>query len=219
MPTYSQGPRLLKGAIVAIAPDMSGRSTIVFQYNPETLKRSLEPKMAGGDAGQSSLGVRYTGAPVETINLEVTIDAIDQLEAGQQDAQQNGIYPQIAALETLLYPRSEQVEQNGSLLNQGSIEISPYAAPLTLFIWGGNRVLPVILTSYSINEELFDNNLNPIQATLSLGLRAMSYSDIDQSHPAYHLFLAYQQTKEKLARQGITRSPNSLVGVDVSRIQ
>ncbi len=88
MPTYSQGPRLLKGAIVAIAPDMSGRSTIVFQYNPETLKRSLEPKMAGGDAGQSSLGVRYTGAPVETFNLEVTIDAIDQLEAGQQAAQQ-----------------------------------------------------------------------------------------------------------------------------------
>ncbi len=80
-------------------------------------------------------------------------------------------------------------------------------------------MLPVILTSYSINEELFDNNLNPIQATLSLGLRSLSYSDIDQSQPAYHLFLAYQQTKEKLARQGVTSNPNDLVGVDISRIQ
>jgi hypothetical protein len=55
MPTYSQGPRLLKGAIVAIDPAASRRSTIVFQYNPETLKRSLEPQLAGGQGGGSSL--------------------------------------------------------------------------------------------------------------------------------------------------------------------
>ena len=219
MPTYSQGPRLLKGAIVAIAMDMSGRSTIVFQYNPETLKRSLEPQMAGGESGQRSMGVRYTGAPVETIDLEVTIDAVDQLEAGQSEAQARGIHAQLAALEMLLYPGSRQVEQNGRLLDQGSIEISPYVAPLTLFIWGGNRVLPVSLTRYSISEELFDNNLNPIRATVTLGMRALSYSDVDPSHPAYHLFLAYQQKKEAMAQKGITSSPNDMVGVDVNRIQ
>jgi hypothetical protein len=209
---------MLKGAIVAIAPGMPGRSTIVFQYNPETLRRSLEPQLAGGEAGQRSLGVHYTGAPVETIDLEVTIDAVDQLEAGQKPAAETGIHPQLAALEMLLYPQSGQVEQNGRLLDQGSLEISPYVAPLTLFIWGGNRVLPVSLTRYSISEELFDNHLNPIQATVTLGLRALSYSDVDKSHPAYHLFLAYQQTKEKMARQGVTSSPNDLVGVDVSRL-
>jgi hypothetical protein len=218
MPTYSQGPRLLKGAIVAIDPAASGRSTIVFQYNPETLKRSLEPQLAGGQGGGSSLAVRYTGAPVETIDLEVTIDAVDQLEAGQSAAAETGIHSQLAALETLLYPHSDQVEQNSRLLDQGSLELSPYVAPLTLFIWGGNRVLPVSLTRYSINEELFDNHLNPIRATVTLGLRALSYSDVDKSHPAYHLFLAYQQTKEKMARQGLTSSPNELVGVDVSRL-
>jgi hypothetical protein len=83
MPTYSQGPRLLKGAIVAIDPAGGGRSTIVFQYNPETVKRSLEPQMAGGEGGQRSLAVRYTGAPVETIDLEVTSDAVDQIETGR----------------------------------------------------------------------------------------------------------------------------------------
>jgi hypothetical protein len=218
MPTYSQGPRLLKGAIVAIDPATSGRSTIVFQYNPETVKRSLEPQLAGGEGGQRSLAVRYTGAPVETIDLEVTIDAVDQLEAGQGAAAGLGIHPQLAALETLLYPHSEQVEQNGRLLDQGSIEIAPYVAPLTLFIWGGNRVLPVSLTRYSISEELFDTRLNPIRATVTLALRALSYSDLDKSHPAYHLFLAYQQVKETMARQGVTSHPTELVGVDVSRL-
>jgi hypothetical protein len=218
MPTYSQGPRLLKGAIVAIDPAGGGRSTIVFQYNPETLKRSLEPQLAGGESGQRSQSVRYTGAPVETIDLEVSIDAVDQLEEGQGAALQQGIHPQLAALETLLYPHSDQVEQNGRLLDQGSIEIPPYVAPLTLFVWGGNRVLPVSLTRYSISEEMFDTRLNPIRATVTLGLRALTYSDVDKSHPAYHLFLAYQQTKETMARRGVTGSPNELVGVDVSRL-
>jgi hypothetical protein len=218
MPTYSQGPRLLKGAIVAIDPATSGRSTIVFQYNPETVKRSLEPQLAGGEGGQRSQALRYTGAPVETIDLEVTIDAVDQLEAGQGTAVGMGIHPQLAALETLLYPHSGQVTQNGRLLDQGSIEIAPYVAPLTLFIWGGNRVLPVSLTRYSISEEMFDNQLNPIRATVTLGLRALSYSDVDKSHPGYHLFLAYQQVKEAMAQRGVTSNPIELVGVDVSRL-
>jgi hypothetical protein len=219
MPTYSQGPRLLKGAIVAIDPSGAGRSTIVFQYNPETLKRTLEPQTAGGESGNRSLGVRYTGAPVEKINLEVTIDAVDQLEAGQGQAAAQGIHPQLAALEMLLYPQTLQVQLNKLLLFAGVIEITPYQAPLALFIWGGNRILPVSLTSFSINEELFDSQLNPIQATVSLGLRAISYSDVDSSHPAYNLFLAYQQMKEKLAGKGVTTNAGQLLGLDVNRLR
>jgi hypothetical protein len=203
---------------VAVDPVTSGRSTIVFQYNPETLKRSLEPQMAGAEGGERSQAVRYTGAPVETIDLEVTIDAVDQLEAGQGDAMQMGIHPQLAALETLMYPPSGQVTQNNRLLEQGSIEIAPYVAPLTLFIWGGNRVLPVSLTRYSISEEMFDNRLNPIRATVTLGLRALSYSDLDQSHRGYHLFLAYQQAKETMAQRGRSGNANELTGVNVDRL-
>ena len=218
MPTYSQGPRLLKGAIVAIDPATSGRSIIVFQYNPETVKRSLEPQMAGAQGGERSQALRYTGAPVETIDLEVTIDAVDQLEAGEGKALAKGIHPQLAALEMLLYPHSRQVTQNARLLEQGTIEIVPYVAPLALFIWGGNRVLPVSLTRYSVSEEMFDTHLNPIRATVTLGLRALSYSDVDKSHPAYHLFLAYQQAKEAMAGQGLTGNPNEQVGVNVGQL-
>jgi hypothetical protein len=41
-------PRLLKGAIVAVDPETSKQTTIAFQYNPETLKRTLQPQIAGG---------------------------------------------------------------------------------------------------------------------------------------------------------------------------
>ncbi|UCH58798.1 MAG: hypothetical protein JSV61_11335 [Anaerolineales bacterium] len=201
MSTYAHGPRLVKGAIIVIDPVSQQRQNIAFQYNPDTLKRSLQPQVLGGEQGQASQAVRFTGAPVETINLDVIIDATDQLEQGQTQAAQTGIYPQLATLELLLYPGSRQVTQNNSLLDQGTLEIGPYVAPLTLFSWGSNRVLPVSLTSFSINEEVFDSQLNPIRATLSLGLRALSYSDLDPGHPGYNLFLAYQQAKEAMARR------------------
>lgn len=217
MPTYPHGPRLLKGAIVAIDPANPRPSTIVFQYNPEAVQRSLQPQMVGADQGQPSQTVRFAGAPVETLNVDVTIDATDQLEREEPTSLDMGIYAQLTALEMLVYPRSQQVIQNARLLAQGTLEVGPYAAPITLFIWGPNRVLPVSLTSFTIQEQAFDTRLNPIRATVSLAMRALSYSDLDSSHKGYHLFLAYQQAKETMARRGITGDPGAAIGVDVNR--
>jgi hypothetical protein len=218
VPTHARSPQFLKGAIVAIDVATSRKSTIVLQYNPESLARTIAPQVLGGEQGQRSQAVRFTGAPVETIQLEVTIDASDQLEAGEAKALDMGIHPQLTALEMLLYPRSQDVVHNQRLLDQGMIEIGPYVAPLTLFIWGGRRVLPVSLTSFSSREELFDGKLNPIRATVSLSMRALSYSDLDPSHQGYHLFLAYQQVKEAMAAQGLAGDPHGAIGVDVSRL-
>jgi hypothetical protein len=218
MATSPQGPRLFKGAIVAVDLATNQRNAIVFQYNPETLSRSLQPQMVGGEQGQHSPLVRFTGAPVEILNLEVMIDATDQLESGEQMALNLGIHPQLTALEMLLYPYSQQVIQNSQLLEQGSIEIGPYTAPLTLFIWGGNRVLPVLLTGFSSREEMFDTHLNPIRATVTLNMRALSYSDLDSSHKGYHLFLAYQKAKEVMARQGLSGDPGQAIGVNINKL-
>lgn len=218
MTTHSRIPRFLKGALVALDSATSQQNTIVFQYNPQTLTRSLAPQQLGGEPGQQSHAVRFTGAPVETIELEVVVDATDQLEAGDSDAASLGIQPQLTALEMLLYPTSGQVSQNARLLEQGSIEIGPYIAPLTLFIWGRNRVLPVNVTQYRGQEELFDVNLNPIRATVTLGLRALSYSDLDAKHKGYHLFMAYQQAKESMSRRGLAGDPENAIGVNTNRL-
>jgi hypothetical protein len=219
VPTYPRGPRLLKGAIVVVS-DLGGMpQTIAFQYNPETLKRSLQPQTSGGDQGQRSQLVRYTDAPVETIEIEVYIDAIDALEGNDNEAVTTGIYPSLSLLETLVYPQVQQVLQNDALLATGTMEIMPLAAPLTLFVWGPHRVLPVRLTSLNVTEELFDPNLNPIRATVSLSLRALSYSDLSQNTKGYHLFTVYQQAKEALAAQGSAGAQNASIGVNASQLQ
>lgn len=218
MPTYSHGPRILKGAIVAIDPNTRQPATVAFQYNPETVRRSLQPQTAGGEQGQRSLAVRFTGAPLETIDLEIQIDCVDPLESGDAAATANGIYPQLSLLELLAYPTSQQVIQNNALLATGTLEIAPLTAPLALFIWGPNRVLPVRIQTVTIAEELFDPQLNPVRATVSLSLRALSYSDLDASTQGYNLFLAYQQTKEAMSRQAAAGNPNGVTGVNINSL-
>jgi len=211
MPTSTHQPRFLKGALVAIDLATEQRETIVFQYNPETVSRGLQPQTMGGQTGAGSGAIRFTGAPVESYSLEVLIDATDQLEAGDSQARELGILPKLAALEKLLYPRSQDVVRNARLLNQGSIEIGPYVAPLMLLVLGHTRVLPVMLLSLELREELFDNNLNPIRATVGLNMRALSYSDLASDHKGYHLFLTYQRRKEDQAQKGLRAQPGGAV--------
>ncbi len=212
MTAFPRSPRLLKGAIVAVDPTNPRPRVIVFQYNPATLTRSLETQSAGGDGSGSSGPLRLKGAPVESISLEVEIDATDQLETGDSTATSVGIYPQLSELELLIYPSTAVVLANTALLALGTIEVIQPPAPLTLFIWGPRRVLPVRLTTFSIAEEAFDVTLNPIRAKVSFGLRVLSYNDLPLTHPGYHLFLAHQVVKEAMATAGAAGNLGAVVG-------
>jgi len=113
-----------------------------------------------------------------------------------------GIYPALASLEMLLYPKSALIIANEALLNFGVIEVIPPEAPLTLFAWGINRILPVRLTELSITEEAYDPNLNPIRAKVSLGLRVLTYQDLGLLSVGGTLFMAHQIAKEVMATMG-----------------
>ena len=152
----------------------------------------------GIDVGGSGI----KGAPVETIKLDVEIDATDQLEKAEGNATSMGIYPQLSALEMLIYPKSALVIANTALMAVGTIEVIPPMAPFTLFIWGPKRILPVRLADFSIVEEAHDVKLNPIRAKVSLGLRVLSYNDLPLTHPGYGLFIAHQVVKETMATIG-----------------
>jgi hypothetical protein len=205
MTNFPGSPRLTKGAIVGMDPFNPIASVIVFQYNPNTLTRSLQTygsAATAAAAGPSHEALGHSGAPVETITLDVEIDATDQLERGDPVTTLMGIYPQLSALEMLLYPKSALVIANAALMAAGTMAIVPPMAPLTLFIWGIKRVLPVRLTSFSITEQAHDTRLNPIQAKVTLGLRVLSYNDLPLSHPGHYIFLAHQVLKEVMATVG-----------------
>ena len=206
MTGLTRSPRTARGAIVGLDPANPLASVVAFQYNPDEMSRTLQARAATGDSstseGARNEALRLTGAPIETISLTVEIDAADQLAAGDRLASALGIYPQLSGLEMLLYPKSSVVIANAALAAAGSIELVPAEAPLTLLIWGIKRVVPVRLTQFSITEQAYDPDLNPIRARVQLGLRVLSYSDLTITNPGYHLFLAHQITKEVMAMLG-----------------
>jgi hypothetical protein len=214
MTTFPNSPRVLKGALVGVNPSNPIPSVIVFQYNPDTLTRTIKPRAPGGDGARSE-ALRLTGPPEETIKVDVDIDATDQLEKNDGTAASVGIYPQLSALEMLAYPPSAIVIANTVLLAAGTIEIIPPDAPLTLFIWGAKRILPVRITDFSITEEAHDQALNPIRAKIGLGLRVLSYNDLSITDPGYYIFMAHQIVKETLGNAGVTSDLTAVAGSNV----
>ena len=198
--TAPNSPRLLKGGLVLLDPGTAAiRRIISLQYNPDTLQRTLQVQGVG-EGGERSEALRLKGPAVETIKLEAEIDATDQLELPDRhpNAVALGIQPQLAALETLAYPASADLAVNDALAAVGTIEILPTEAPLTLFVWSRQRVLPVRLTELSVTEEAFDVALNPIRAKVSLGFRVLTVDDVGFAHRAGHLFMSYLRAKERL---------------------
>ena len=200
---------MLKGALVGVDLLVPIPTVAVFQYNPDTMTRKLEPRAvsADGDRGEA---YRLTGAPKETITLSIEIDATDQLEQGNPLAIATGIYPTLAALETLLYPKTATVIANTILNAIGTIEIIPVEGPMILFVWGAQRVLPVRLTSLSITEEAHDPLLNPIRAKAELSLSVLSYHDLPTLSAGNALFMANQIVKEVMATTNIFNSVQNI---------
>lgn len=210
MTTFPSSPKLQKGAIIGLDPANPLASVVVFQYNPDTLTRTLTAQTTTSSDTSRGEALRLKGPPEENINIDIEIDATDQLEKGDDNAASMGIYPALSALEMLLYPKSALVIANEILAAVGIIEIIPPEAPLALFVWGAKRVLPVRLTSFSITEQAFDPNLNPILAKVSLGMRVLNYMDLGLPSVGGALFMAHQVAKEVMATISSTGSISSL---------
>jgi hypothetical protein len=90
------------------------------------------------------------------------------------------------------------------------IEMVPMEAPMTLLVWGNKRVLPVRITNFSITEEAYDVNLNPIRAKVSLSLRVLNYNDLPWRNLGSQLFLAHHKSKEDMAVKGGVNNPAAI---------
>ncbi|MEU0191210.1 hypothetical protein ABZ250_15315 [Streptomyces afghaniensis] len=216
MTRYADIPKPIRSGIVLVDPERgTPQRIIVLQFNPDTLERSLSPQSAGssGDSGGGGSGngdrneaLRLKGPAQETWKFTAEIDATDQFEIAAPD----GIHPQLAVLEMLVQPTSAQLREASRLSKKGTIEISPIEMPLTLFTWGSKRVMPVRLTELSINESAFDVNLNPIRASLSIGFKVLTVSDLPLGHPGAELYYAHLAQKERLAGAARTAGLGSL---------
>jgi hypothetical protein len=201
--SLSSSPKLIKGGLVVLDPATGVlKRTIALQYNPDTLSRSYQVQGVGGDGGgERAQPFRLKGPAVESIKVEAVIDAADALDQPDQNANvvRFGIAPHLAVLEALVNPTTTELETLASLSKSGTLEILPPEAPLVLFVWSANRVVPVRVTDLSITEEAFDPLLNPIRAKVNLGLRVMSTDDLGFEHKGGTVFLSYLRAREALA--------------------
>lgn len=219
---FTRTPLLLKGALIRFdAPLLIPiPNIIIFQYNPETLSRSLVPyepqysaeyRNAPGArqaAAQGSTSETATPSarsqpydPQESFTLRLIVDASDALERPEFHpvAVATGVADRLAALEMLLYPITEGISLLGSISGSlggavggaagsigGSIsgsggspsgsEIPARNVPVTLFIWGPGRIVPVRVTSFTVEEQTFSPLLYPLRATVSLGMTVLQPS-------------------------------------------
>jgi len=193
MSAFPNSPRLLKAGLVLVDPD-SGmvQRVVVMQYNPDSLSRTLQAQTVRAEQRNRSEALRLTGPAVETVKLDAEIDAADQLEFPDQNPITTtfGVHPQ---------PSSAQLLANNSLASSGVLEIAPVEAPLSLFVWSRTRIIPVRITDFSITEEAFDPNLNPIRAKVSLGMRVLNVNDLGFDDKGGNVFMAYLIQKETLS--------------------
>ena len=214
MTSFPGSPKILKGAIVGLDLFNPLSSVAIFQYNPEQLSRSVTPNYSQAGGGRAE-PLRLAGPPTETISVNLSLDLIDQMEQGDSGPLGAGISGYLAALEMLVYPKSIAVAINQVLMATGTAEVVPPAAPLTLFIYGWKRVVPVKIESLSITETAHDPSLNPIRADVALSMKVLTYNDLAMTHPGYWAFMAHQVVKEVLATVASVDNIGSALGGSV----
>lgn len=197
---FTRRPNILKAGLILLDPETTEVVRVVaLQYNPEALSHTYE--IRGATDASRSEPLRLMGPPVETFTVEAFLDASDQLEHPKDhpDAVARGIQGAISVLEMLIYPESEKLLANRALANRGKLEIIPMEKYLTLFVWGKDRVLPVRVTQFGLNEEEFSPELYPIRARVNLTLRVLSVDDLGFDHRGGNLYLRYHKNKERSA--------------------
>ena len=207
MSDFPDSPVVLKGAIISVGLTNPVPTIIAFQYNPDTLSRTLEPRsLKGADGAGRAEAMRLSGAPKETLACSVELDGTENSPLG--------VAPALSALELLLYPPSALTIANAALALAGLITVVDPPAPLTLFAWGPYRVVPVRLTNMTVTEEAFNPQLTPIRAKVDLKMDVLSTYDLPLGSVGYTLALAHQVAA--LEALGRLNSATSLAALGVS---
>jgi hypothetical protein len=116
--------------------------------------------------------------PKESFSLTLEIDATNDLEDDNPVAKMVGVADRLAALKKLTLPTEgligDLVASARALVGKAAKQAVRPTVPVVLFVWGPSRILPVRVTSFSVEETLFSPTLHPIQATVTLGLEVLT---------------------------------------------
>lgn len=225
---------------------------IIFQYNPETMTRQVVPwqpreKVTYEDDEEAAKAtaefmneLAQPFDPQETFSLTLELDATDALEepGSHPIAVIAGVADRISAMEMLCYPPgpsalggllnvSVNVSVGGASVGGGlsaTADVVPkLKVPVVLFFWGPGRIVPVRITSFSVEEQQYSPLLYPIRAKISLGMTVLNENQLvnvagDPGESAIIDFakICYKFTqaqKEALALANLANSVESIIGM------
>jgi hypothetical protein len=172
----------------------NNKRVIPFRFNPESLTRTVQVEtgqsgggVQGAQQRSSSGGAGAAAAPAaeagadqatgtikQTFSVVIRLDFADRQESLTGFKEEEGIAPEIAAIEDLLHPaavKSDAASDGSDPVRVGS------ARPTVLFVWGLNRVLPVRITALKIEETVFNNLLNPVRAEIEASLEVLGAAE------------------------------------------
>lgn len=254
---FTRSPRLLKGALIQFSAPMliPIPNIIVFQYNPETMTRTLEPwsplerQRTYDEQGRSTATaltdeqtnqLRQPFDPSESFSLSLELDAADALEepGSHPIATIAGVADRISAMEMLCYPPGQgalggllNVSVNVSVgaggisasVNTGRDVVPRRDVPIVLFFWGPGRIVPVRITTFSVEEQQYSPLLYPIRARVTIGLKVLDENHLvnvagDTSQTAIveiakACYKFTQAQKEALATANLANSVESIIGM------
>ena len=182
-PGNPDGPLVMRGALVQLAKDFGVivPNIIPFQYNPATATRSLKPWDPGA-VDQTDRGAQAPMAqpydPEETYKFKLELDATDGLDAGDPLARTTGVASHVAALQKLTEASDglfgDLVASANSLIGAEDDAVERPSVPITLLVLGPGVVLPVRVTSFSVEIKEFTPALYPHMAEVDLELRVLT---------------------------------------------
>jgi hypothetical protein len=181
---------LLRGALIEYGTSLIGPipNIVIFQYNPESLSRTLQipTRPTGATQRETTQAGEKT---FEKITFKAHFSAANMLDEDKELAKLFGIGPQLAALEKMVLPSAKiagligaAIDAIGDALGDGGDDapaqpIPRQKYPRILFIWGLTRVLPVTIDSMSISELEYDAILNPLRAEVDITLSVIAVDD------------------------------------------
>jgi len=226
---YSQSPKLLKGALIrfSAATLIPVPNVIVFQYNPESMTRTLKPwappvaatetDECGKKKKKAVSALAQPFDPEESLSLKLELDATDALEEPDrhQVAVLTGVADRLAAIEMLLYPTADKggtlLKAIGSLVGAKVDVVPRKTVPVVLFFWGPGRIVPVRVTSLSVDEKAYSPTLYPLRAEATLGLEIIDPVELanDQSAAGKLAMACYVYTRAQKEGLALANAANS----------
>ena len=150
-------------------------------------------------------------------------EALERLEARPFDLVLLDIMmPEMDGYQVLKRMKADATWRHIPVISSASFSVAEAkrgTVPITLFVWGPGRIVPVRLTSFSVEEEAFSPILYPIRATVTVGLRLLHPSEL-ANHPnevartiATTAYTFTRTQKQVLAAANIANTVESILGM------